>query len=166
MLRVSRKIKKAKPLSQKQYLNGEQKWQGRKGGSTQPRSNVRWEDLNMGMWLWNKDCEIFHFSFVRNLCVIRKESHLALSWQRGVWTSQNCSPGKTAFLSLFRNRLPHYFWQIHVTLLTDVGGVCYQYFVNDSLEYILGHGRDLIEFLKTMSVKNSIYSEVKIKQFI
>lgn len=47
-----------------------------------------------------------------------------------------------------------------------MGGVCYQYFVDDSLEYTLGRGRDLIEFLKTVSVKNSIYSEVKIKQFI
>lgn len=39
--------------------------------------------------------------------------------------------------------------------------MCYQYFVDDLLAYILGHGRDLIEFLKTVSVKNSIYSEVK-----
>lgn len=47
-----------------------------------------------------------------------------------------------------------------------MGGVCYQYFADDSLKYILGHDRDLIEFLKAMSVKTGIYSEVKIKQFI
>lgn len=38
------------------------------------------------------------------------------------------------------------FYKFMLFFLGDVGGVCYQYFINDLLEYILGYGRNLIEF--------------------
>lgn len=110
------------------------------------RSSTRWENLQMGKRFWSKDCETLHFNPMRNIRASGRSLILLSASKEVSGLYKIAGKERQDFYLYSEVGSPYAFYKSMLLFSGDVGGVCYQHFINDLLEYILGHGRNLIEF--------------------